>query len=402
MKNQVKTSYSLTLVIVLLPILSIYKSPLRGVDLGSLVLILAFIYSVYKNKTITLQFPREWSIYLFLVIISILVIYPFSLKNQSFTYVFLRTSKYVLYMVIGIYSATNGVFHLPFGLLVYKVVGIVSVSYIYLQSFLFRFFSINFIGVIPELLFLQSYTDRFVDFITSNRPTSFFLEPGHFFDYIMFLLIIALFKNRSPNLIDVLFAIFISVGLVLSTSGQAILFVLFIWFYFLVKILKRKTVSSVLVLISLLFCIPILFFQDSVAIFYQNNLERVFNLEATGGNAIIARAEGFNDFLSLPILSKFIGVGYANVPNHFFSSVSFSLYTLGIIGLIFILNIYYKSYKGSTELYIKLLVLALLIVSLGNTSFMSVSSIFYFSFIYSKNSECKLISTEKHYQTFRK
>lgn len=382
MKNEVRKSYLLTLIIVLLPILSIYKSPIQGLDLGSLLLISVFVLTVYRSKRVYLNFPREWAVYLLIVLLSVFLIYPFSIKNQSIDYVFLRTSKYVLYMVIGIYSASNGIFHFSFGLLVYKSVGLVSVFMILFQSFLFRYFGINLIGVLPNLLFLKSYTDRFLNFTTQNRPTSFFLEPGHFFDYIMLLLIMLLFRKTNQRIIDIIFAIFVSIGLVLSTSGQAILFVIFIWIYFFFTVFKRRTISNILKAISLILIIAVLLSQYSVIYFFQNNLERILNLSAVGGNAVVARSEGFRAFFALPFLNKLVGVGYANTPNYFFSSMSFNLYTLGIVSIFFILNIYNKLYNDSSELYIKLLVVTMLIVSFGNTIFMSVSSVFYFSFIY--------------------
>lgn len=373
-----------TILIVILPILSIYKSGIPSIDIGTLSLIVMFILLVITGKVKSrFYFPKEWGLYLIYIIFNMLIIYPIVMHYQENSSIILRMSKYILYVCIYLYCACNEIFDLEYALKIYKRVCIFAITFICIQSILHYIIGIDINGVIYKLIMLDSYAERAT--ITTHvvyRPTSIFLEPSHYFDYTMMFLIISLFKNREIRSKDFFAAIYVSIGMIVSTSGQAVLYSIIIWGIWVIRLIYGKNRKKIIYIITIIPTMIIAFVVLYKTSFVQSILERIFNKNVVGGNAVDARAIGFEYFNDQELFNKIFGNGYGNTPDVFFSSMSFNLFCLGILGTIFVVYIYLKCFKKTSIPYIKVLIFILFIVSIGNTTFMSVSAAFFFSFIY--------------------
>jgi hypothetical protein len=136
------------------------------------------------------------------------------------------------------------------------------------------------------------------------RPSGFFLEPSHFFLY-SFPIITVLLLSVNRDKTNLRTALFISLGLLLTTSGMGIAVLAGLWtLYFLVykkandytlnNILKIISVRSVVIVLLL---IIVFFFAYQSIPFIQSAVDRVFYEDETN-NAIEGRVRLVKDYVS--------------------------------------------------------------------------------------------------------
>ena len=131
------------------------------------------------------------------------------------------------------------------------------------------------------------------------RPSGFFLEPSHFFLYCFPLIAVCLLSSES-NKRSKRAAIFISIGVVLTTSGMGIASVIGLWLVYFtlrnndfnIKGAFTKFFSARTVLIGLVGII-LLFVAYRYISFFHNSLDRIFtndNSSAINGRVRLARS----------------------------------------------------------------------------------------------------------------
>ena len=159
------------------------------------------------------------------------------------------------------------------------------------------------------------------------RPMSFFYEPAHFSEYCTPYLTYLLFSKKTLCKTSFAQAVFVSLGIVLSTSGIGCVFMGCMWLVVLLHSLKTKYAHiAFLLLLLFLCCLPIAF---SVPLF-QKAIERLF----VGGAIKIRMLSGYSVFADLNIVSQLFGIGYGNYPPSYAISMSYSLISMGIAGTI--------------------------------------------------------------------
>lgn len=135
------------------------------------------------------------------------------------------------------------------------------------------------------------------------RPSGFFLEPSHFFLY-SFPIITVLLLSLNRDKTNLRTALFISFGLLLTTSGMGIAVLAGLWtLYFLVykkandysfnNILKIISFRSVVIVLLL---IIVFFFAYRSIPFIQSAVDRVFYEDETN-NAIEGRVRLVSDYV---------------------------------------------------------------------------------------------------------
>jgi len=72
------------------------------------------------------------------------------------------------------------------------------------------------------------------------RPSAFFLEPSHFAVYCIPVIVTTLFSRTGDEKRERQIALFISTGVLLSTSGMGIGVVIICWAFYLLFIFGRK------------------------------------------------------------------------------------------------------------------------------------------------------------------
>ena len=175
------------------------------------------------------------------------------------------------------------------------------------------------------------------------RPSGFFLEPSHFFLY-SFPIITVLLLSVNRNKTDLRTALFLSLGLLLTTSGMGIVVLAGLWtLYFLIynrvedyslsSFIKQISVRSVVIVLLLV----VVFYLAYRGIpFIQSTVDR-FLIEDETSNAIDGRTRLVENYVK-GITGRAVWFGTPNamadldfnVPGFFATYIKF-----GIFGLLF-------------------------------------------------------------------
>lgn len=155
--------------------------------------------------------------------------------------------------------------------------------------------------------------------VSSQRFSTFFLEPAHQAQYILpclGLLLIYDAKDISYSK-RLLYAIALSVGLVATTSMQGILGALIIWGYYAFSILKsrnRKRLQCFFLLIPI-FVVGIyyLYQQPIIQEQFQKKIGSLFALNTTFNTSMYLRVKiGWDCYSEFDWIHKLLGCGYGN------------------------------------------------------------------------------------------
>lgn len=382
-----------TLAIVLLPLISIYASGIRGFSLGDVLLIVLLIVSVFTKKDILSAKSREKNFYLFMFVLSIFFITLVSIgihTDVDLYDVLIRIIRRTFYYLFIVFVSTH-FFDYSLGQSYICSIGKYSAVFLvfqYIFYFLFGFILLGFIPFIP--IYHEIYSELDYQNLYENmfRPSSFFLEPAHFARFLIIPLIFFVFEYKSKW--DIVWGVILSIVILLSTSGIGVLlFVLVCFFVLLNKSSKKKYSFIKGVLYLLPFIITFLVLRDSLA---KESIDRVLNSDLSETNtAGGARFRGYYQFLELSSLDKIIGMGYGAVPDTelvtWFSGAGYLLYGVGILGFLICMFLFYKTFLLSDSVTQKYLCIVFFFLLFVDDNFMSNLSILFFSFIFAERKQ---------------
>lgn len=194
------------------------------------------------------------------------------------------------------------------------------------------------------------------------RPSAFFLEPSHFAIYCIPVIVATLFSYAEDEKRKIRLAFFISIGVVLSTSGMGIGIVIASWIAYIVffyrqnerinsikirNLFKPRSIALLLlilgVLVMLYVCVP----------FFRQSVSRIFmSASSSGLNAIEGRTmTGMKSLQMMQGTRRFIGFGSTyniagwNMPAFFFVTFKF-----GWIGTVLFYAFYvYSAFRLKRE-----------------------------------------------------
>jgi hypothetical protein len=178
----------------------------------------------------------------------------------------------------------------------YSVIGIIVICGILIQSVNFYFFDNPSLPI--TILPVSSANAHYWGNFYGGRPSSFFAEPQAFASYLAPLLFLALKRER------ILFALFISFSVLLSTSSQGVVIVAFMWigYVFLhAKGLLRKFMTTLLVA-----GIVFLFVTSSL---FEFSVKKIASIDIRNN---IRLTRGFEIFQTFDIKNQLFGVGIGN------------------------------------------------------------------------------------------
>ncbi len=326
-------------VVAILPILASYASGVPGFSVADAVLMICFGWMILRGYT---KRRNDFVIIPGLIYAALYLLLLFNVvtlmiqREPQYANVIIRTVRYGFYLaVIGFCS--RQMLDIDFCKAVVKRVSILAGGYIMLQLALYRIFGLVLKGFVPFLpLYVTDYATKDYGALFSQmfRPTSFFLEPAHFARYAVLGVVLYLFDGKKLTVRDCWCAIFISLGILVSTSAQGYLLLAVVWLACLVtrirdmestgqrSLFQGMMVVSPLVLL-LLFQLP----------FVQETISRAMNIDLRNDNtAIGARLGGFRYYAGLPGIYKVIGMGFGVVPDGgWLSSAAYWLYGSGWI-----------------------------------------------------------------------
>lgn len=384
-----------TLLICFLPIISIYASGIPGINLGELLLLVFLVIGVTKKWSFNDEQPYGLLIISFYIVI--ITLFSMMIDSSQIINVFVRTVRFLFY-IFTIYFLSKKFFDFKIAVKVIRKTSIFATLYVFAQTILYRAFGLILKGFIP---FIPLYTSQYESFDYAllyktmfYRPTSFFLEPAHFAQYIIFGIVICLFHDDF-RLKNVFRGLFLTSGVILSTSGQGLVITAFIWIFFTIQLLvtaqlsRKKRILGLFIPGISLAAIPLLLKTEMV----KNNLSRFLN---SGTNtAVSARSEGYLAyFMETNPFYKIFGSGYGNTPEGFwFSGIAHFLYSTGLVGITLLIVFLGNQYIKSNLKLGRMLVIITIVLSASAEILNSYWIVFAFSLIiYSGHSRIKFES----------
>lgn len=255
---------------------------------------------------------------------------------------------YVLFMVWIFMCVSNGSINISYFFKYATRIAILATIAIF-----FQYIAQNFFGRMIELRPLSYLVSQDVIWVRTaeamrdvgymSRPSGFFLEPSHFFLYT-FPIITVLLLSTKKNKKRFRTALFLSLGLLFSTSGMGIAFLMGVWLLYFA--LYRKSADGGNVRISNLFTVRnvvlIVVFAFVVLLayrlipFFQHSVDRIFTEEETQ-NAIDGRVRLARNYVRR-ISGSAVWFGTPNVRDELEFNLSgfFATYIKwGVFGLIF-------------------------------------------------------------------
>lgn len=369
----------------MLPFFASYASGIPGFSVADVLLVVCCAFAIVDRNSKRINgyfvFPTLIVVALFLITLfnSLTVMLQ---RRPELDNILIRTIRYFFYLAI-VAICSRRKLNLEMCRRWIKCICLIATCYILAQYILYTFAGIILRGYLPFLkLYVGGYatTDYSSLYESMYRPTSFFLEPAHYARYMLIGVALYLFDGNNLTLRQIVAAVFISVGILISTSAQGYVLLALLWLLCLfirTKTIESKNLRTMVYLVCIL--LPIILFAIVQFPFVQHTLLRAFNIDATNlaneNTAFGARIGGFEYYLNLPTVYQVIGMGFGVVPKSvWMSSAAYWLYGSGFI--VFALYITYAlrclvSSHGSAKI-IGLLFLALFFTDDSFYSYMCV------------------------------
>lgn len=398
-----------TTIVLVLPIASQYKSIVPGISIGDLMLLLITIFIlielIMKQHKISvnslIRSPFMW----FAIYISCgSLISSMTQYYSSMTDIIVRSIRYIFYIFTATFISS---LYFDFNLFIkrYRKVVLFATTFLFIQIILFNFKGYILMGTIPGLKISNpGYSEDVMRNLYSyfHRPSSIFLEPGYFAQYTLPYLAFLLFNNgESSKITKIKFIeiMFVTIGIILTTSGQGIMIALFIWgIWFMTKFYNHKDKK-----INLLFFLGICAFIVSIPIILkvpivERSVARLFGSPGSSSSSRIFR--GFHIYNQLDPLYKVIGVGYGNVGAHivykgiytiydtgfilseYMNSIAYILVNLGMVGFVLMAWVFVYLWKNTSGFH-RICLYILVLLSGVSTFFVSNGINFYLPIIMS-------------------
>jgi hypothetical protein len=352
-----------TLLVVMMPFLSMYTA-VAGIDLDTILFLITipFLVSQMINSRDKIRTSTPLLILIFYVaIITTINLLVGTTHYSSQSSIILRTGRYCLLMFTVLVLGLNDVFDYGYAIKALRTVTLLAVAYIFIQ--LAVYFATGFIlpNSIGGALSTNIYGTTF------PRLESFANEPAEFVYYTAIYLTYCMFNTKQLSRKKTIEVLFISAGILISTSGQGLLVLVILWgIMFARKLVKKESRQSKAFFILTLPIIAIALFGLSNSELVNYTIDRVIN-PASSYTAVNARSTGYQALELLPTKKLIFGVGFGNYIDYggyYYSSFAEIIFCTGIVGLILVLAVYFPIFfKG--DLVKKVLVIISIALMLG-------------------------------------
>ena len=357
-----------TLLTITLPVTSIYVSPFPGIDFGTMCILLFSILMLINMPSIKLD---SYLIVLlaYFFIITIPLIIGITTNNYSSTSSVLnRLFRFILLVIMMIGFGYTTYFDEKKYTKALRVASLIVASYAIIQAVTFYFFRFKLRNIFGTERGGAVFSTSLGEYETVYRPPSFFLEPSGVSYFLTPFLCYVLFRKRKMSGWDILSAMIITLGIVVSTSGQGLFIIAICWGIWGLRQMRSQRITGLLIILICSFL-----FLRSYDLNYT--ISRITTNEEL--NAVDARSGGYELVKELPGNSIVFGTGYGNyVESIYYSSFAEILFCTGIVGFLIVLLFYLSLFiKGS--LFQKVLVISSLVLMAGGGIFTPTYLCFY-------------------------
>lgn len=332
-----------SIVVAFMPLLSVYKSPVPGVDMATLVVLLTFVVLMLNEKKIKVD-RRSGNFNLLLgyvVVVTLvnLIIFkpPIGWDYAEKSLVILRLVKFAIVIVVYFTFSFLRDSSLPMIMATIRLIVHINTLFILCQQILYLAFGIVVYNPFTNFAVVDIYQVGKYSMLQGfglYRPSAFFLEPSHLAQYFLVYLCYVLYaeKNRLKRTWELGVT---ALGIICSGSGMGIVMLIALVALWGVWRLQQDPVRTFfagsLVLIAFIMLLNTTFMQSVFSRLLTDNVDY-------GGNAIQARiGEGYTVFLQLDISNQLFGAGFGNVPSFFLNGIAYMLNTVGVFGIFLLL-----------------------------------------------------------------
>jgi hypothetical protein len=270
-KHLSKSEYYYTITIALIPLLNVYGFVfIPGISLGmiitSIFAVVGFVSLISNFKISATSFPFMCLLFSWSLFGSISFFIPSSIGSDFFLY-FYNLLKLLVWgiLILSSYKYLNTSFLIR----VVIFVSCLATAYIFIQAIMAYILGVTINNGFNFGIIVANYSDYNYSQDVSDgqvRLASFWFEPAQYGSYIILSLICLYFKDDLKIKRRIEKIIFLSCGLIISTSSAAIFWMLIIFFIWLLWRGYITVISTTVFLISI-FYLSIYF--DDVLVFLQ-------------------------------------------------------------------------------------------------------------------------------------
>lgn len=247
------------------------------------------------------------------------------------------------------------------------------------------------------------------------RASSVFAEPAGFAQFILLPLTLAIFwegdfLHRKKGIIC---AIIFTIAIFLGKSANGIIISLIVWVIFIMGSFKSMVKRSRFVFIAAFMVIAVVVISQTN--YMSEAWERVETLAVVGGSTTANQRflQGIAIFAQLPTAAQWLGIGFGNVEaflteshittayltdvgNEYMNGFSTVLVSGGIVGLILFLFIWFRLFFENKSSVSRVLLVVISILFCTSSVFYSCLTVYYLVFIRCKK-DVNIEETEEKY-----
>lgn len=322
---------------VYMPLLYIYKSPVPGVDWGTaLVVLCAFSFLSGQRQRGSGMSPALIAILVYTILCTLTNFMVGTTNYSDSTSVMTRTGRFVVVLVVMMGGGYSSKFEPEKYLGLLRGLSLFVAGYAMLQALVFRITGVKLINVLGGVNGDFALTSALGEYETMYRPPSIFIEPSHACYFLVPYLCYVLFslnsKDQLVNKMRFREALFLSLGMIITTSGQGLTVLAVCWGLWFLRSVRKFNLSS-------LFVFAVIFIFLLSHFDFNSTIDRVTTTDSM--NAIDARKGGYLLFDTLPDVYKYFGTGYGNYDDSvYYSSFAEIMFCTGYIGLVLVLLLF--------------------------------------------------------------
>lgn len=391
-----------TVTILLLPITTIYSSPIPSLSLGELFsffVIVVLLFDSIMNKGLKLKQSPFIPYLLYAFVITLICGLLFSIMTERYSIHdslerMLRDAFY--FTLILLFSPYY--FDFDFGITVIRKIAFISGAFILFQFIMYALFNVYIYGVIPWMTTTISggctgaeLATRFK--ATANidgfaKGTGFFSEPAVVAQFMSVALLLELFPTYGK--VNYKRAIFYTVIMILTFSVNAYVAVLVCWGLWAVYSNKdglNKLIKIILMGVILLAAFYIAMQNEKTAS-VLNRLVELKKGEKTSGSSVIRVIRGISFYFEMPFFFQIFGSGFGNfiqfkelfniitvyeTSSEYMNTNAYVLVSSGVIGFLLYIYALFKSSKGKVVVS---LMIAFIVLMFGISSSIYSSAVY--------------------------
>ena len=334
------------LLIAFLPIFAVYISPIPGVDLGTFLSFVLFVALLVSKRTVSIwKNGTFWALLFYTLADTLFMLLFTSARFSTTTSILFRLFRFLFMLIAYIGVGMTGEFDMKRFLKILRVVTLLVAGYAIAQQIAFRLTGVKLINVFGATKQGVVFNPTLGEYETVYRPPSVFLEPSGVTYYVIPYLCFCLFSDEYSQYFGkksaIRDALFISIGLIATTSGMGLTSIAIAWLLWVAKILKKKNVRKTFIAVPLLAAAGIAF-KTSNLIHYS--IERIFN--DAGTSAVEARSYGYAVLRELSLFHKIFGTGFGNYDETvYYTSIADILFCTGVVGFVLVAVFYLQLYR---------------------------------------------------------